>query len=294
MYISEADLILTADGRIYHLNSLPEELAPTVILVGDPNRVEKVSKHFDKIEVRQQNREMITHSGWIGKHHLTVISTGMSTDNIDIVLTELDALVNVDLKTRRIKDKLTSLTFIRIGTSGALQAETEVDSVLLSARAIGFDNLLEYYRASAAPLDQPVEDALADFFAEERLHPYVASADKELLAHYAPYVDGAGMTATCSGFYAPQGRRVRLVPRFTGLLDRLRAFRYQNERVTNFEMETSGIYGLSQLMGHRALSVNVIVANRAQGTFSSNYAATMDKTIEMVLEHLPEPVPYPQ
>lgn len=287
MNISEADLILTADGRIYHLNSLPEEIAPTIILVGDPNRVEKISKHFDKIEVRLQNREMITHSGWIGNRHLSVISTGMSTDNIDIVLTELDALVNVDLKTRRIKEKLTPLTFIRIGTSGALQPETEVDSVILSERAIGFDNLLEYYRAGAALSDQPVEAALADFFAEEGLRPYVASADRELLLHYAPYVNGMGMTATCSGFYAPQGRRVRLVPRFTGLLDKLRSFRYQKERVTNFEMETSGIYGLSQLMGHRALSVNVIVANRAQGTFSKNYAETMDKTIEMVLDHLP-------
>jgi uridine phosphorylase len=287
MTISEADLILTADGRIYHLNLLPEELAPTVILVGDPNRVEKVSKHFDKIEVKLQNREMITHSGWLGKHHLSVISTGMSTDNIDIVLNELDALVNVDLKTRRVKEKLRALTFIRIGTSGALQADTEVDSVVLSSRGIGFDNLLEYYRDSAADVDKPVEAALADFFATEGLHPYVASADKDLLAHYTPYVDGVGMTATCSGFYAPQGRRVRLVPRFTSFLDRLREFRYQDERVTNFEMETSGIYGLSQLMGHRALSVNVIVANRAKGTFSEDYAKTMDKTIEMVLERLP-------
>lgn len=287
MYISDADLILTADSRIYHLNLLPEELAPTVILVGDPNRVEKVSKHFDKIEVKLQNREIITHTGWVGARHVSVVSTGMGTDNIDIVLNELDALVNVDLKTRRVKEKLTSLTFIRIGTSGALQADTEVDSIMLSARGVGFDNLLEYYRNNAAPEDKPVEEALASFFAEEGLHPYVASADTNLLAHYAPYADGLGMTATCSGFYAPQGRRVRLVPRFNGLLDRLRAFRYQNERVTNFEMETSGIYGLSQLMGHRALSVNVIVANRALGTFSANYAKTMDKTIEMVLEHLP-------
>lgn len=287
MTISEADLVLTAEGRIYHLNLLPEELAPTVILVGDPNRVEKVSKHFDKIEVRQHNREIITHTGWLGKRHLSVISTGMGTDNIDIVLNEVDALVNVDLKTRQVKEKLSTLTFIRIGTSGALQAETEVDSVALSARGVGFDNLLDYYRDSAAPVDRPVESAFADFFKQEGLHPYVASVDKDLLAHYAPYADIQGMTATYPGFYAPQGRRVRLAPRFTHFLDRLRDFRYQDERVTNFEMETSGIYGLSQLMGHRALSVNVIVANRAKGTFSNHYAQTMSKTIEMVLEHLP-------
>ena len=287
MTISAADLILTAEGRIYHLNLLPEELAPMVILVGDPNRVEKVSKHFDKIEVRQQNREIITHTGWLGKRRLSVVSTGMGTDNIDIVLNELDALVNVDLKTRRVKEKLSALTFIRIGTSGALQAETDVDSIVLSSRGVGFDNLLDYYRDSAASADRPVEASLADFFKQDGLHPYVASADKNLLAHYAPYADTLGMTATYPGFYAPQGRRVRLVPRFTNFLDRLRDFHYQNERVTNFEMETSGIYGLSQLMGHRALSVNVIVANRAKGTFSSAYAQTMDQTIKMVLKHLP-------
>ncbi len=287
MSITEADLILSPEGRIYHLNLLPEELAPTVILVGDPNRVEKVSKYFDTIEIKQQNREIITHSGWLDKRHISVISTGMGTDNIDIVLNELDALVNVDLKTRRIKENLTSLTFIRIGTCGALQAENEVDSMIVSTHGVGFDNLLEYYRDKAAPVDQPIETALAHFFEKESLHPYVASADKDLLMHYAPYADSLGMTATCSGFYAPQGRRVRLMPRFTTLLDKLREFRYQDERVVNFEMETSGIYGLSQLMAHRALSVNVVVANRAKGTFSKNYAKAMDETIKMVLQNLP-------
>lgn len=287
MSISQADLILSAEGRIYHLNLAPEELAPIVILVGDPARVDKVSKHFDKIDVRQQNREIITHTGWLGGKHLSVISTGMGTDNIDIVLNELDALVNVDLATRRIKDKLTALNFIRIGTTGALQAENALNSVILSSHGVGFDNLLHYYRDDAAAIDKPVEAALVEFFAAEKLHPYVASADIDLLNRYKPYADSIGMTATCSGFYAPQGRHVRLLPRFTGLLDKLKRFAYHNERVANFEMETSGIYGLSQLMGHKALSVNVVVANRALGTFSASYAETMDQTIQMVLTNLP-------
>lgn len=287
MSISHADLVLSADGRIYHLNLAPEELASTVILVGDPRRVEKVSKYFDKIEVQQHNREMITHTGWVGKKHVSVISTGMGTGNIDIVLNELDALVNVDLGSRRIKDKLSTLNLIRIGTTGALQAENAIDSVILSTRGVGFDNLLQYYRGDAFAIDHPVEAALVDFFAKEKLYPYVASADKDLLAHYMPYVDSMGMTVTCPGFYAPQGRHVRLMPRFTNLLDKLKEFRYQDERVANFEMETSAIYGLSQQMGHKALSVNVVVGNRALGTFTTNHAEAMDQTIQMVLAGLP-------
>lgn len=287
MSISHADLILSSENRIYHLNLVPEELAPTVILVGDPNRVDKVSKYFDKIDIRQQNREIITHTGWVGNKPVSVISTGMSTGNIDIVLNELDALVNVDLTSRQIKDKFTPLNFIRIGTTGALQAENALNSVILSSHGVGFDNLLHYYRDDAAAIDKPIEAALVEFFAAEKLHPYVASADKGLLMHYKPHADSLGMTATCPGFYAPQGRHVRLLPRFATLLDKLKTFDYQNARVANFEMETSGIYGLSQLMGHKALSVNVVVANRALGTFSANYAEAMDQTIQMVLANLP-------
>ncbi len=287
MSISHADLVLNAEGRIYHLDLTPEELAATVILVGDPMRVEKVSKYFDTIEVRRQNREIITHTGWLGNRRLSVVSTGMGTDNVDIVLNEMDALVNVDLATRRIKEKLNTLNLIRIGTTGALQAENALNSVILSTRGVGFDNLLQYYREEALDVDRPVEKALIAFFAEEKLQPYVASADADLLAHYKPYADSLVMTASCSGFYAPQGRHVRLMPRFPHLLDKLKTFTYQNERVGNFEMETSGLYGLSQLMGHKALSVNVVVVNRALGTFAGDYTVVMDRTIQTVLAHLP-------
>ena len=287
MSISHADLMLNDDGCIYHLDLAPEEIAPIVILVGDPERVPKVSQYFDRIDVRKQNREIISHTGEVGKKRVSVISTGMGTDNIDIVLNELDALVNVDFKTRQVKEKPTALTFIRIGTTGALQAEIALNSVILSARGVGFDNLLNYYRENALPIDAPVEAAFPDYFAEEKLQPYVASGSQALLMHYKPFADAIGMTATCSGFYAPQGRHVRLMPRFATMLDRLKEFRYQQECVTNFEMETSGIYGLSQLMGHHALSVNVAIVNRCEGSFSSNYAAAVDKTIQMVLGNLP-------
>jgi uridine phosphorylase len=282
--IESSELIINHRGAIYHLDLRPEELAQTVITVGDPGRVAQVSKHFDSIECKQQHREFITHTGFIGKKRISVVSTGIGPDNIDIVMNELDALVNIDLKERVIKKELTSLTVIRLGTSGSLQDDIPVDSLVAGTHGLGIDNLLNFYKHNNNDEEKIL---LQQFAAHTQLdnnfsHPYIASASGAIIKHF---VEGFyhGITVTCPGFYGPQGRVLRLGLTNPQLVDRLTQFYYGNHRITNFEMETSAIYGLGKLLGHQCLSVNVIVANRINKTFTKDGKAAVEALIEKAL-----------
>jgi uridine phosphorylase len=283
--IPESELILNDDGSVYHLHLLPDDIAETVIFVGDPERVPHVSQHFDTVEVKKQKREFITHTGRIGNKHFSVISTGIGTDNIDIVMNELDALVNIDLKTREVKSQLTSLRIIRIGTSGALHTDIPVDSVIISSHGLGLDALMQYYTGTDDAETEALLDAIDDQLDLLFVNPYLCKADESLLKHFCSKY-AAGITATCCGFYAPQGRMLRTAAQYPNLIERLQSVNINNQRITNFEMETAGIYALAAMMGHKALSVNTILANRASQQFSSNPSKTVERVITEVLEML--------
>jgi len=282
--IAESELILNSRGAIYHLDLKPEELAPTVILVGDPGRVEKISRYFDKIEHQSQHREFVTQTGFIGSKRLTVLSTGIGPDNIDIVINELDALVNIDFETREIKPQLNCLQLVRFGTSGALQADIPVDSFVASSHGLGLDNLLNFYAHQVPETSRNITDA---FIAQTGLDnnitlPYVFEGSKNLLKKF----DGGfyqGITVTCPGFYGPQGRILRLPLRSEDLISKLTAFKFNQLQITNFEMETSAIYGLGNLLGHDCMSVNAIVANRVLQQFSKDSHAAVEKMIVKAL-----------
>lgn len=282
--IAESELILNNRGAIYHLDLRPEELAETIITVGDPGRVAEVSKHFDVIETKQAHREFITHTGRVGDKKISVISTGIGTDNIDIVLNELDALVNIDFDTRTIKPQKTSLQIIRIGTCGSLQGDIPVDEPIAGTHGLGIDNLLNYY------LLEPKEDEaelIQQFITQTQLNsqfakPYLAAASMRLLKHFVTGFH-QGITVTCPGFYGPQGRVLRLGLRQPDFVDSLTHFRYGQHRIANFEMETSAIYGLGRLLGHQCLSLNAVVANRVTKTFSKDAAAAVENLIVKTL-----------
>ena len=284
MHIAPSELILNARGAIYHLDLLPDELAQTIITVGDPGRVAEVSKFFDRIEVTRQHREFITHTGYVGQKRLSVVSTGIGPDNIDIVLNELDALVNIDLRERRVKDFRTSLNIIRLGTSGALQADIPVDAVIMSSFAIGLDNLMHFYPYEPNPDEAFIGEAFQKHMRLEgqALHPYIAEGSIRLRAAFADRFRH-GITVTCPGFYGPQGRQLRGGLRFPNLIDALSTFESRQDRVTNFEMETSAIYGLGRLLGHQCLSLSAIVANRRLQTFSADGNAAVQAMIEEAL-----------
>ena len=282
--IAESELILNSRGAIYHLDVRPEELAHTIITVGDPDRVSEVSKHFDTIEVKRNHREFVTHTGMLGKKRISVVSTGIGPDNIDIVLNELDALVNIDFNSRTINDTLTTLTIIRLGTSGSLQAEIEVDSMVASTHGLGIDNLLNYYRHDNNDEEMQI---LQQFVAHTQLgsqfsQPYISSAASAVLKNF---VEGFhhGITVTCPGFYGPQGRVLRLGLTNPELIDRLTQFTFGNHRITNFEMETSAIYGLGKLLGHHCISISAIVANRVKKEFSKDGAKAVENMISKSL-----------
>lgn len=282
--IAESELIINGRGAIYHLDLRPEELATTVLTVGDPDRVSAVSKHFDSIEHRSQHREFVTHTGRIGKKRLSVVSTGIGTDNIDIVLNELDALVNIDLATRTVKPRLTALQIIRVGTSGALQSDIPVDNWVASTHGLGIDNLLNFYRHEE---NEEEKEILHSFSTQTQLHhrlaqPYISAASASLLRHFT---DGFhhGITVTCPGFYGPQGRVLRLGLSQPELIDRLTGFTYGPHRITNFEMETAGIYGLGRMLGHYCLSLSAIIANRVQKQFSRDGNAAVERLIQETL-----------
>jgi uridine phosphorylase len=282
--IHESELIVNDRGAIYHLDLRPDELASLVITVGDPARVSLVSKYFDSIDHRSSHREFVTHTGWMGKQRVSVVSTGIGTDNIDIVLNELDALVNIDFQSRTIKKELTSLQIIRIGTSGSLQATIPIDSYVVSTHGVGIDNLLNFYRHEH---NEEEKQLLHAFVTHTQLHhqfshPYLASASGSLIKHFgSPYFHG--MTVTCPGFYGPQGRILRLGLSHPDLIDRLTEFRFGQHRIANFEMETAGIYGLSKMLGHHCISLSAVVANRIKKEFSSNAAMVMETLIEKAL-----------
>ena len=282
--IAASELILNSRGAVYHLDLRPEELAPTVITVGDPDRVKAVSRYFDRIEFTCQHREFITHTGFVGSKRITVLSSGIGPDNIDIVLNELDALVNIDLATRRPKEKLSNLQIIRLGTSGSLQADIPVNSFVASTHGLGIDNLLHFYR-----LNQNEEESLLiqSFLAQTQLQhqtgqPYISAASASLLKLFTTNFY-QGITVTCPGFYGPQGRVLRLGLNNPSLINRLTDFKFGAHRITNFEMETAAIYGLSRLMGHQCLALNVIVANRVTQTFSDNAPLHIDRLIQQFL-----------
>lgn len=285
--LAQSELILNEDGSIYHLNLLPNEIAHTIITVGDPDRVSDVTKHFDSIEVSKQRREFKTETGIYKGKRLTVISTGIGTDNIDIVFNELDALVNIDFKTRTIKEQFTQLNFIRIGTSGAIQKDISIDSFIISEMAIGFDNLLHFYNPEIF-LNQEFSKALIKHtnWSTYKSQPYVVESDSTLLQLFSGENFRRGITATNVGFYGPQGRQLRLSLQDEHLNSKLESFRFEGKQITNLEMETSGIYGLAKLLGHKAISLNAILANRANGKFSKNPKETVALLIEQTLNKL--------
>ncbi len=283
-----SELVLNADGSIYHCNIKPEHLADTIITVGDPNRVEKVSRHFDTIEHITSKREIVTHTGMLNGKRLTVISTGMGTDNIDSVFSELDALANIDLETGEIKKDFRKLSFVRLGTSGALQEDIPVDSFVIGSHGLGLDGLLHYYVGSEAVMNKEIEDAFIKHvdWSPNKARPYLVGGSETLLNKLVSEKTIQGITATACGFYGPQGRFLRLQPNPADINDRLTSFNHNGLRISNFEMETSAIYGLAAMMGHEALSVNAIVANRILGEFSTDSYKTVDAMIEYSLERL--------
>lgn len=282
--IPESELILNPDGSIYHLKLHPEQIADTIIVVGDQGRVPVVSKYFDSIEHQVQNREIVTHTGRIGDKRITALSTGMGTDNIDIVLNELDALVNIDLGNRTVKEKHHSLDIIRIGTSGSLQADIPVDSFLLSTHGIGFDGLLNFYKAEYTEEEIELTEAFCEHinWNGKIAKPYVIEGSQELINSLSEGMH-LGMTATAPGFYGPQGRQLRLSPAIENLNELLTDFNHNGKRVTNFEMETSALYGLGRALGHRTATCCLIIANRLAKTYSKDYKKTMEKLIQDVL-----------
>ena len=287
MQLGPSELILNADNSIYHLNLLPEDVADTIITVGDPDRVNDVSKYFDTIELKKGKREFHTHTGILNGKRLSVISTGIGTDNIDIVLNELDALVNIDFESRTVKPHKKVLDIIRIGTSGAIQPDIAIDSFLITEYAMGFDGLLQFYDSEAVQ-QMEVSNAFIEHsnWPDRKSRPYVITYAKSLGDKFASNHIRLGMTVTNVGFYGPQGRTIRLKTDDIDFLENLRAFDYNGIKITNLEMETSGIYGLCKLLGHRAVSLNCILANRATGKFSTNPNKAVDELIRYALEKL--------
>lgn len=280
--IAESELILDKRGAVYHLGLRPEELAETVLLVGDPDRVEKVSRHFDKIDFTGKHREFITHTGYLGTKRISVISTGIGPDNIDIALNEIDALANIDFGTRTIKPVLTSLNLIRLGTSGSLQANIGVDSFVAGTHGLGFDNVMHFYNKQNNEEELQLVEAFASHtgLTTGNVIPYIFEGSDTLIQTFSNgYTQG--ITVGCPGFFGPQGRVLRLSLAYPGMVNKLTDFKFNNHFIANFEMESSAIYGLGRLLGHQCISLNVIVANRVTKQFSSNG----DKAVEKLIGH---------
>lgn len=285
--IAESELILNPDGSVYHLNLKPENIGDTIIFVGDQNRVPKVAKHFDTIEFETQKREFRTITGILKDKKISVISTGIGPDNIDIVMNELDALVNIDLKTRTVKNTLKSLNIVRIGTSGSLQSDIPVDNFVLSKYGLGFDGMLHAYDCEAI-LETDIEDSFIKHtnYSKKKSRPYCVKNSLELENKLKSDQTFLGVTATAGGFYGPQGRILRLAIQDNELNSKIDNFNFNGTRITNLEMETAAIYGLSKLLGHHAVSMNAIIANRANGTFSKDPYKVVERLIEYTLNKL--------
>lgn len=288
-HFAETELILTADQRLYHIDLKGEEIADNVLLVGDPHRVDTISRHFSSIEKRSAHREFISHTGYYRNNRITVLSTGIGTDNIDIVLNELDAAVNIDPSTRRLKEKKRCLNLYRLGTSGALIEDLPVNSLVCSSYGMGLDGLLNYYKGWENISEKEISAAFIKHtnWLETLAYPYCIAADQDLLSTIGNGM-ASGITATAPGFYGPQGRRLRAIPAIGDLNEMLGTFSANGFRITNFEMETSALYGLGKLLGHRCLTVCVIIANRVTREFTKNYAASVDLMIERCLHKITE------
>lgn len=288
MEIRESELIINKDGSIFHLHLLPEDIADDIILVGDPGRVEVVASFFDTIELKKQNREFYTITGTFNKKRISVISTGIGTDNIDIVVNELDALANIDLKTRTVKKEHKALNLIRIGTSGSLQADVNVDSFLMSKRSIGFDGLLNFYQGRNEVSDLDFEFAFKYHVQWNHLlaSPYVVDASEELIKKLDGDNITKGITISAPGFYGPQGRKLRLPIIDPEINDKIESFEVQGQKITNYEMESSAIFGLSKLLGHNAITLCAIIANRPKGEYSKDYKPIVKELIKTVLDKL--------
>lgn len=290
--IPSSELILHPDGSIYHLKIRPENLAETIILVGDPQRVKIISEHFDRVDFQAENREIITHTGFIGNKRLTVLSTGMGTDNIDIVLNELDALVNIDLEKRVAKKQHSALTIFRVGTSGAIQPDIPLNSVVLSEFGLGLDGVMSFYKDFNKIEAKEISNAFITQanWPDSLPRPYVVAASERLTRIFKKHFH-CGITATAPGFYAPQGRQLRLSLAFPNLTGELEKFNYHGKKILNFEMETSALYGLSRLLGHQALTLCVAIANRNKHDFNQDYKKAMNeliiKLLDLIIHDLP-------
>ncbi len=287
--LEESELVINEDGSIFHLHILPHQLADTVLLVGDQGRVEQISKYFDSIEHQTANREFVAHTGYYKGKRLTALSTGIGADNIDIVLNELDALVNIDLETRCINKELTSLNLIRIGTCGALQPDIPVDSYLVSEFGLGFDGIAGFYSHLSTEEELDFEKA---FFSQvnwsvSTVKPYISQGNKELINLLKPEAN-TGITVTGNGFYGPQGRVLRVKTQQENLNDQLAQFEFNGIKLMNFEMETSALYALGGMMGHKTATICAVIANRHLKQYSKDYKKTVDKMILYVLEKLDE------
>ena len=285
--IAESELILNPDGSIYHLKLHPENIAKDIIVVGDPGRVETISNRFDRVEFRQANREIVTHTGYIGKKHITVMSTGMGTDNLDIVINELDAICNIDLKSRIPKQSHKSLNIYRLGTSGSLQKDIPVDTFVASSHGLGLDGLMWFYNTAK----QVIDSGLTNAFLKDTNWPadlpkaYIVPASDALINTIGKeYLKG--ITATAPGFFGPQGRVLRIPLAYPNLNQQISSFSYQGLRVTNFEMETSALYGLTKSLGHQAMTVCAIIANRERKEYSKDYKITVSKLIDSLLGNI--------
>jgi uridine phosphorylase len=286
--ISHTDLILNPDGSIYHLHLLPEDIAETILLVGDPGRVHQVSGHFDNVEVRKANREFTTHTGTYKGMRLTVLSTGIGTDNIDIVLNELDALVNVDLEHRVVKSEHKRLRMIRLGTSGSLQPDISTGDIILSEIACGFDGLYYYYRDDSNILVPDIAEQFLRHTAWNKALPlpYFVKGSEELKNLFSSPEITSGITISTPGFYAPQMRKIRISPFDNSLIPKIGSFRFNDLRINNFEMECSALYALSSMLGHQAITMCVAIANRINKSFLEDYKPHVDGLTHSVLEKL--------
>jgi uridine phosphorylase len=283
--IAASDLIINANGSIYHLNLRPEDIADTIITVGDQERVPEVSKYFDKIELKKGKREFITHTGYIGNKRITVISTGIGTDNIDIVLNELDALANIDFEQRCIRKEHKTLQIIRLGTSGSINKDVEMGSILASSHGLGLDSLMHYYERNLNEEDKMLEQQVQSSLEDLGLSPYLTSASTSLLNTLAADIP-KGITVTAPGFYAPQGRKVRASNKINNLIERLTSLNLNQHQITNLEMETAGIYALANALGHEAISINAILASRLNFEFATNPTLIVENMLKKVLEKL--------
>ncbi|KTC66205.1 purine nucleoside phosphorylase II [Legionella adelaidensis] len=281
--IAAAELPLNRRGAVYHLDLSPDEIGDIIITVGDPGRVQEVSQHFDYVEVARSHREFVTHTGYLGKKRISVISTGIGVPNIDIVINELDALVNVDLVTRTPKAVTKSLTLIRLGTAGGLQPDCIPGDILITRFGVGFDTLMQHYPYVSSV--EEMETALHHHLQGEGGDFYIAEADSQLINHFAP-LGTVGITATCIGFFAPQGRKLRLPLKYPHFLQKLTTFSYDNTLVTNLEMETAAILALGRLLGHKCLSLSVALNNRVKKNFVEDVKSTVEGLIQKAFEKI--------